>query len=502
MSELPLSRIITVTLLGTPQGLSNFNVNSLAIITEEEPNDSFGSDGYKIYRDPDAVATDFGTASETYEEAVAIFSQAPNILTGGGYLVVIPRLENASATAGTMLTLEPAELAELKTITDGAFTISVDGGALDITGLDFSGAADMDAVATLISDGVGLGATVTYDPNANDNAGGFLFTSGTTGASSKISKLSAPTGAGTDISGATYLNGDGNVQIINGQDALSTEDLVTAVIRAKGLVYFFGILITSEPTVEDALNLAGYVQTQDKLLFLGRDTEAEIETLFKVIQEATLTHTRCLYYTVGEEEARVMAAAYASRLFGINFNGSNTVSTMNLKTLAGISPDADAGTNNIDYKADLYGFDIYVSIAGQPNVLSYGANAYSDQIYCQLWLKLAMQVAGYNYLRTTNTKIPQTEPGMDGLKGAYARVCQQGITNGYMASGLTWTSPTLFGDPDDLRRNITDAGYYIYSQPIAAQDPADRADRIAPIVQIAAKEAGAVHHSDVIVQVN
>jgi hypothetical protein len=91
---------------------------------------------------------------------------------------------------------------------------------------------------------------------------------------------------------------------------------------------------------------------------------------------------------------------------------------------------------------------------------------------------------------------------MDGLKGAYARVCQQGLTNGWIALRLNWTSPTTFGNPDDLRRNIKGAGYFIYSSPITQQAPADRTARKAPLVQIAVKQAGAIHHSDVIVQVN
>lgn len=503
--ELPLSKIINVTLLSTPAGLSNFNVNSLALFSNDTPAASFGTDGYKIYTSPDDVATDFGSASETYLQAVAIFSQAPNLLTGNGYLVVVPLLTLADPTSGSMLTLGPASLAALQAVEDGAFTISIDGSSRVVSGVDLSAAADMAGVATILSAATS-GETCTYDATANGNLGGLLFTSSTTGATSKVSKLSAPTGlvAGTytDISGASYLNGAGNVKIVNGQDALSSEDLVNAIIRAKALVYFFGVLTTTAPTVADVLNLAGYMQTQDKLFFLGRNTSGELETIFKLIQEGTLTHTRCLYYTISAQDARIAAAAYASRLFGINFSGSNTMSTMHLKTLSGILPDPDAATDNIDYKATAYGFDTYVSIAGDSGVMSYGANEYADQIYGQLWFKLALQVAGYNYLKNTNTKIPQTEPGMDGLKGAYGTVCRQAISNGYAASGLTWTNPTTFGNPDDLRRNITDAGYYIYSLPISQQAVADRTARKAPLIQIALKEAGAIHHSDVIVQVN
>lgn len=504
MIVVPLSRIINVSLLTTPSGLAAFNVNSLAIFSDETPNATFPAVGYKIYYSPDEVGVDFGTASQTFLQAVAVFSQSPNILSGGGYLVVITLVPLAAATAGTMLTLPPGTLADFKAVTSGGFNIDIDSVTQNILTLDFSTAADFDAIALIIQTALAAAVPSTlcvYDATANESQGGFLITSPTTGATSKISKLSAPA-TGTDISIETYLNATGNVRIINGQALADDEDLVSAVLRTKDLVYYFGILITVSPAVEDVLNFAAYMQTQDKKFYLARHTLAELETIFKLVQERGLTHTRCLYCTIGEGESQIMAAAYASRLQGINFEGSNTMNTMNLKTLAGIAPDPDAASESIHTKALAYGFDIYVSIAGDPGVLSYGANSYADEIYGQLWFKLATQVAGYNYLKTTNTKIPQTEPGMSGLKGAYANVCQQAITVGFVASGLTWTSATTFGNPDDLKRNITDVGYYIYSQSIAQQSVADRAARKAPLVEIAIKQAGAIHKSDVIVQVN
>ena len=117
------------------------------------------------------------------------------------------------------------------------------------------------------------------------------------------------------------------------------------------------------------------------------------------------------------------------------------------------------------------------------------------------WLVGALQVAGFNYLAQTATKIPQTETGMDGLKSAYTKVCQQAVVNAYSAPG-TWTSPITFGNQADLLANVAQFGYYIYSLPIADQLQAQRAARVAPLVQIALKEAGAIQSSDVIVYVN
>ena len=90
---------------------------------------------------------------------------------------------------------------------------------------------------------------------------------------------------------------------------------------------------------------------------------------------------------------------------------------------------------------------------------------------------------------------------MDGLKAVYANILNQFVTNGYIGTGLTWNSSQTFGDPATFKRNITNKGYYIYSTPIALQSQEDRASRIAPLVQMAAKEAGALHSSDVIVTI-
>ena len=112
-----------------------------------------------------------------------------------------------------------------------------------------------------------------------------------------------------------------------------------------------------------------------------------------------------------------------------------------------------------------------------------------------------LQVAGFNALATVGTKIPQTEPGMSLLKGAYRRVIEQALTNGYIAPGA-WNSAEWFGSQDDMLANILQRGYYIYSQPVNLQLQADRELRKAPLIQIAIKQAGAIHSTSVVVSIN
>ncbi len=144
---------------------------------------------------------------------------------------------------------------------------------------------------------------------------------------------------------------------------------------------------------------------------------------------------------------------------------------------------------------------MYVSYAGVPSVFSTSGNDFFDNPYNDLALKFALETAGFNYLRQTNTKVPQTEPGMMGLKNAYGVVLNRFVRNGCVAPGA-WTSSERFGDPVIFDQNVLDSGFYIYSLPIVLQNAAERENREAPLVQIAVKRAGAIHTSDVIVLVN
>lgn len=195
-----------------------------------------------------------------------------------------------------------------------------------------------------------------------------------------------------------------------------------------------------------------------------------------------------------------MNAAYAGRAHSVNFFGSDTAQTMNLKQLATITPDI--GISQTLYgQAETAGIDLFVSYDGVPSVFSTGGNDYFDNVYADLALKFALETSGFNYLRQTNTKVPQTEQGMDGLKSAYGVVCDRFVRNRFIRGG-SWTSSETFGDPEIFKQNVLDKGYYIYSLPITQQEAVQREQRKAPLVQIAVKRAGAIHTSDVIVLVN
>lgn len=110
--------------------------------------------------------------------------------------VTIPAAPTAAyLTGGSSAT---AVIATWQAVTDGEFTITINEETTDVTGLDFSGAADMDAVAAIIQAGINTNiaeseaVTVVWDTDH------FIITG-----LSVVSVTSAVTdGTGTDISGA------------------------------------------------------------------------------------------------------------------------------------------------------------------------------------------------------------------------------------------------------------------------------------------------------------
>lgn len=374
--QLSLNNVINISVSEAQTGVGQYNTSNLALFTRDVAGGGFGSDGYKIYLEPTEVATDFGTSSDTYKMALAIFSQQPNILAGGGYLVIIP------------------------------------------------------------------------------------FT--------------------------------------------NLETIDAAITRTAGLVQYFGCMSAEIDSEADMLAAAAVIQALNKIYFVCSKTATDVDTGEKLdlLRSGGFTQTRGLLYigSGSTTDTLVMMASYAGRALSVDFTGSNTTSTMHLKDLKGVQPDS-AMTQTILQKCIDAGADVYVSLQGVAKVFTSGANGFFDDVYNLRWLAGALAVAGFNFLAQTGTKTPQTEDGITALKNAYRQVCEQAVTNQFIAPG-TWTSPTTFGVQADLFLNIQQRGYYMYSVPVSQQSAAARAARQAPLIQIAIKYAGALHKSSVVVNVN
>lgn len=492
MANLSIANVITVSVSEAQTGLGEYNVNNLALFTGEKPGSSFGDLGYAIYLDPTGVATDFGTDSLTYQMANAVFSQQPNVLAGGGYLAIIPYVTTVQNVAFN------------HTPTAGQFTLDFDSGTETIVVAYNDTAADINAAlgsTTFLTQTVCTGTINSVD--------GLQF------AFYGVYQTGSPAFSVTGNS-LTYSGGSSSV-VVTAPMVRESETLTAAIARTSGLVEYFGIMDTYRaftggfPTYQhdsaDVLEVAAAVQAINKVVFFVFSAEADIAPdtgTVDMVRLGGFGKTRCLYYggedAVSNTSMLPMQAAYAGRALSVAFDGNNTTQTMHLKDLVGVQPDP-LMTQTILNAAVAAGADSYPSIQGVPKVYTSGKNSYFDQVYNLGWFVGALQVATFNYLAQSTTKIPQTEPGMTGLKGAIRGVCQQATFNQYLAPG-TWTSSTTFGSQLDFLANVANAGFYIYSQPIALQSQVDRAARKAPLIQIAAKAAGAIQSANLIVYIN
>jgi hypothetical protein len=301
------------------------------------------------------------------------------------------------------------------------------------------------------------------------------------------------------------LTGNGYLVTIPYQ---SSETLAAAITRTVNQVQYFGVMSETIESQTDMLAAAAVIQANPLLVgFFGQYNPATIAPggALDLLRSGSFSQSRGLYYgdssgSPAGINALLAQAAYAGRALSTNFNGSRTTQNMQLKTLATIQPDPTMSP--LYYaQAQAAGADIYASVQGISAVLTSGANSFFDNVYNLGWYVGATQVAGFNFLQSISTKLPQTEDGMDGLKGAYTGVAIQAGVNGYVAPGA-WTSAVPFGNPATFLQNIANNGYYVYSQPIAQQSPTARAARQAPLVQIALKLAGAVNTSNVIININ
>ena len=289
----------------------------------------------------------------------------------------------------------------------------------------------------------------------------------------------------------------------DGETVRTYEDLDDAIARIANEIYFEGIITTKAADDTEYAAASTAVQAmQNRVLMLPRTSSSAFAGIFTTV--ATNTKTKCLYYSYGADaeemaqNARVFAAAYLSKAMSVNYGGSNTTMTMNLKDLAGVQADTNI-SETVLAQCVAAGADCFPSIEGLPKVISNAQGGfYFDQILNQIWFVNTIQRNVFNVLATTRTKVAQTDQGLEVIVKACRDVCRQGVINGYFAPGQ-WNSSDTFGDYEAFHNNINEFGYYVYHQPVAEQSQTDRQARKAPLMQIAAKEAGSVHSASIIV---
>jgi len=497
---LPVSRLVNVSVALTPLGAQVANFNSLLIVGDT--NIINVKERLRSYSSLSAVSADgFGNTTPEYLAAQNFFSQvpAPTQLYLGRWA--------QSATAGLLiggnLTVAEQAMSVWNAINNGSFKIAVDGeAATAVTGLDFSAAANLNAVAADIQAGVRALAGSFANVSCVWTGAHFLFRCGTTGPASAVAALITDVAVGTDISALLLCTTSTLASLVAG---IAAETALQAVQALDALsTQWYALMFASVHIVDaDHLAIAAYVEadagnphvygltTSEAAALTGNDSTSI------GYQLKQLGYNRTLYQFSSSSPYAV--ASLFGRGVTVDFSGNNTVITFAFKNEPGVTAEnltasqADAlDKNNYNYFA---AFDNNTSIIVNGKMAS---GVFTDEIWDVDWLANSVQTAMYNALYTSPTKIPQTDAGMHILATAAAGALQQGVANGTLGPGV-WNAA---GFGTLAQGDWLSAGYYIFQPPVATQSPTDRTARKSVLFQIAAKLAIAVQSANVVINVN
>lgn len=490
--SLPISRLVNVAVNLTPAGAQSQSLSALLILGDSPIIDPV--ERIREYSSLDAVVADFGINAPEYKTAALWFEQVPQpvVLKVGRWA----KTATKGRLVGALRSAAQQSISVWNAITTGAFTYTKDGGSpVTISGLNFSAAANMNAIASIITAGL-TGATMIWNAVYQR----FELTSATTGPTSSVSFLSTP-GAGNDISDDLGMrSSDSGAYVANG---IAAEEAAAAVAEFDlrfGQTWY--ALVIPEGDNDDHLAVAAFIEgTNTKHLYgittqeAGALSSVSTTDLAYLLKAAGYNKTMIQY---SSSNAHAVASALA-RILTTDYGGNNTMITLMYKQEPGIVAE-NLNANQVDVLQQK-NCNVFVAYNNDTAILQHGvcsSGNFVDIVTGTDWLAVAIQTRLYNILYTSPTKIPQTDAGMHVLLTACEAVCSQGVANGLLAPGV-WNS-NGFGTLQ--QGDYLAKGFYVWAPKVADQDPAQRAARHAVPIQVAAKLAGAIHDINVSVAVN
>lgn len=490
--ELPVSRLVRVAVTLTPSAAQAQNLSTLLILGTSTVIDTV--ERFRNYESIAAVAADFGTSAAEYLAALLWFQQAPQPTN-----LKIGRWINAAASGtlrGAPLSAAQQLLANFTAVTSGGFTYTKNGGsATNVTAINLSGAANLNAVATLITAALS-GATMVW----NSTFSRFELTSSTTGSTSSISFLTAP-GSGTDISALLGMTSASSGSYRADGAALETALAAVTLFDADYGQAWYATMVLGASNA-DHLACAGYIEATNTKHVYGVTTQeagalVAATTTDIAYQLAQLGYNKTfVQYSSASPYAM---ASYLGRLLTVDYTANNTAITMMFKQEPGITAEHINSSQADSLKAKHC--NAFVAFNNDTAIVMNGVAAsgvFSDIVTSTDWLAVTMMTSLYNVLYTSPTKVPQTDSGTQLLVVTAEAVLSQAVENGMLAPGV-WNS-SGFGI---LKQGAYMAkGFYVYAPKVDLQNPSDRAARKSVPIQIAAKLAGAIHEVNIAVTVN
>lgn len=486
---LNVGRLVRVSVNLAPLAAARRGFGTLLIAGDSSVID--GSERFRTYVDLESVAADFGTSAPEYQAAALYFGQSPRPqqLMIGRWI----RVATSALLKGGILTAAEQTLSGWTAITNGSIKFSIDGTDRTLSSLNFSAATNLNGVASVINAAL-TGGTVAWDGSR------FTVTSSTTGATAVVNYATS-TGSGTDISAKMKLTNEFALAPVPGYAAETPVQAVAAFANQSGMWYGLSFAASTMPTAAQLVEVGAFIEGASISRIFGV-TETDTRVLDASYTSDLASQFKALNYKrtcVQYSPNKYAVCSLMGRAFSVNFSANRSTITLMYKQEPGVVAEliTETQAQTLKFKR----CNVFVKYQNDTAIIQYGVmsgQAYFDEIHGLDWFADALQTAEYNLLYQSKTKIPQTDAGQNQLVTVAANVCQEAINNGLIAPGQ-WNADG-FGQIE--RGDFLTEGFYIYTQPMAAQDQSIREQRIAPPIQIALKLAGAIHEIDCIVDVN
>lgn len=479
---LPVSGVVNVTVNMAPRAAAGRNFGAFIVIGSSDVIDV--DERIRSYASIDDVVTDFGTTTPEYLAAQAFFSQSPKPSE-----MQIARWALAptnGAIRGRVLTQDEQGIDAFKAITDGAFSIRIDGSEVQVSGVNLQDESNLDGVAEKISQALQSKGTCVWDTMR------FTIKSASTGTSSSVSSVSS-----TQLS--QLLGLDSGTVTVAGQ---ADESLADAMAVLMDYPTWYMAYVAAPVEQADVLAAAGIIEAASPSRIIGFTTQSTDEidptkddSLGAQLKALGYNRTMLMYSSQNAHAC----ASIMGRMSTVDFDGSNTSITLKFKQCPGVASE-NLRTSQADALSE-HNVNVFAAYDNDTAILQEGVMSgglFIDEIHGLDWLQNAVQTDLWNLLYTTTTKIGQDEPGIERILSVISGTLDRAVTNGLVAPGV-WNGDS-FGA---LKTGDTlSTGYYVYIQPLDEQAQSEREARKAPAIQVAVKLRGAIHFIDVAITVN
>lgn len=337
----------------------------------------------------------------------------------------------------------------------------------------------------------------------------FSYSNGVFALSSKVNGVDVDTdnialsGQLADDLRLTIDKGVTQIRGINGStpSAQTPTDLISALDDKQP--NYYGFYVSTTLTDDQLVEFSDRLYASNKPHLLAYTAQADYmldynqsNPLYKI---ASKNNRRVLVQLnkLGDKHAAVQLLVEAC---STNWDAQKTAKTMKFKRQA--MNQSDSGiTTSIANKADRLGINYYTDYDGT-SFLAEGRTVGTELFFIDSTVgrdALVDRIKASVATRLIQApKVPQEDDGQIQLLGACLQPLEQFVRNGFIGQGLTWRG---VGFGELKTDSIMERGYYIYSDSYTLQSQSDREARKAMPIQIAVKEAGAIHSADIIITV-